>query len=360
MVLFQPLHEHLKANAYRVLYSIRGVSNRMFKPLSCQPHHTSESHKLLSNVAKVIGQQLALPYVGVTIGSAPRKNQAHMGSPGSELKQFPLRLHDESLGWLEVSFQPGEMFDAEKHRVLETLADQVVVIVKSLQLTAELHAAQQQLVTNREEERRRLQRDLHDGLGSALGAQTLIVGSARRLLKSDPQGADQLLAKLESDMHGTLGQVRQLVYGLRPPELDQLGLVQALRLKLKGLTSGQLRLELILPEPSITYPVAVEVAAYRIVTEAVSNVVRHARARSCRVELRLTETGLEIAITDDGRDFDHQRREVQYSAMRERAHELEGQFSVSSRQPLCSGVRVGMGLPFPPLGERHTHAREGM
>jgi len=238
------------------------------------------------------------------------------------------------------------MFDAEKHRVLETLAEQVAMIVKSLQLTAELHAAQQQLVTSREEERRRLQRDLHDGLGSALGAQTLIVGSARRLLESDPQGADRLLVKLESDMHGTLGQVRQLVYGLRPPELEQLGLVEALRLKLKGLTSGQLMLELVLPEPSIAYPAAVEVAAYRIVTEAVSNVVRYARARSCRVELRLTETGLEITVMDDGRNFDHQRREVHYSAMRERTHELGGQFSVSSKQPLCSGVRVWISLPL--------------
>lgn len=346
MVLFQLLHEHPKANADRVPYSIRGASNRMFKPLLCQPHYTADSHKLLSNVAKVIGQQLALPYVGVTIGSAPRKNQAHVGTPGSELKQFPLQLHDESLGWLEVSFQPREMFDAEKHRVLETLAEQVAMIVKSLQLVTERHAALQQLVTNREEERRRLQRDLHDGLGSTLGAQTLIVGSARRLLESDPQGADQLLAKLESDMHRTLGQVRQLVYGLRPPELDQLGLIEALRLKLKGLTSGRLRLELVLPDTLMTYPAAIERAAYHIVTEAVSKAVRHTRARLCRVELRLTETGLEIAVTDDGRDFDHQRCEVQYSAMRERAHELGGRLSVSSRQPPYSGVRVWASLPL--------------
>jgi PAS domain S-box-containing protein len=149
----------------------------------------------------------------------------------------------------------------------------------------ELEARGEVLERTREEERRRLQRDLHDGLGPALGAQILIVGSARRRLATDPQEADRLLGKLETDMHGTLEQVRRLVYSLRPPELDQLGLVGALPPKLRELAGEQLRLELVLPDPSISYPAAVEVAAYRIVTEAVSNVVRHAQAQSCKVEL---------------------------------------------------------------------------
>jgi signal transduction histidine kinase len=346
MAFLQPLHERIKASTDRLPDTARGTSNRMFKPLLHQLHQTSESHELLSIVAKALFQQLELPYVGVITDSAPERTQAHAGTPGVEVKRFPLFAENEPIGWLEVSFQPGEALNAEKQQILETLAAQVAMIVKSLQLTTELHVAQQQLVTTREEERRRLQRDLHDGLGSTLGAQTLIIGSARRLLEADPQRADQLLSKLETDMHGTLEQVRRLVYSLRPPELDQLGLTGALRLKLRGLVSGRLRLEFILPDSAINYPAAVEVAAYCIVTEAVSNVVRHAHARSCQVALKVTATGLEIEVTDDGRGFEHQRHGVGLYAMRERAEELGGELSVTSRQPTNPGIRIWASLPL--------------
>ncbi len=220
------------------------------------------------------------------------------------------------------------------------------MIMKSLQLAAELQMVRQQLVTTREDERRRLQRNLHDGLGQTLGAQTLIVGSVRRILETDPQLADQLLSNLESDMRQTLEQVRRLVYSLRPPGLDQLGLVSSLPPRLRELVNRQLKLELILPDPSISYPAAVEVAAYHIVTEAVSNVVRHAQARSCKVELRVGKTALEIIVCDDGRGIDHQRRKAGLGAMRERAEELGGAFSVTSWLPDCPGVRVQASLPL--------------
>ena len=208
---------------------------------------------------------------------------------------------------------------------------------------AQLRAGSEALGRAREEERRRLQRDLHDGLGPALGAQTLIVGSIRRSLKSDPQGADQLLNKLESDMHGMIERVRQLVYSLRPPELDQLGLAGALAAKVRERVGEQLRLELELPDASITYPAAVEVAAYRIVLEAVSNVVRHAQAHSCRVELRVDGGKLDITVSDDGKGINHERRGVGMGAMRARAEELGGQLSVTESHP---GVRVWASLPL--------------
>ena len=226
--------------------------------------------------------------------------------------------------------------------MLQGLAEQVGTIVRSLELSAERQATQKTLLTTREEERRRLQHDLHDGLGSTLGAQSLVVGSARRLLETDPQGADRLLSKLESDMQDTLVRVRKLVYRLRPPELDQLGLLDALRLKVRGLASGRLRLELVLPTALLTCPAVTEVTAYRIVSEAVANIVRGTHARTCRVELKITETGLELEVTADGKDCSH-RRGGGFAAMKERVRELGGELSVTHNEP---GVRVWASLPL--------------
>lgn len=290
----------------------------------------------------VIAQQLELPYVGIITGSASERMQASVGTPGPERQRFLLRVHDEAFGWLEVSPPPGAAFHAEEQQMLQELAEQVGTIVQSLELSAERQATQKTLLTTREEERLRWQRDLHDGLGSTLGAQSLLVGSARRLLDTDPREADRLLSELESDMQDTLVRVRKLVYRLRPPELDQLGLADALRLKLKGLASGRLRLELVLPTAPLTCPAATEVTAYRIVTEAVANVVRYARARSCRVELKLTETSLELEVTDDGQVCRH-RRGTGLVAMKGRIHELGGTLSVTHNQ---LGVRVWASLPL--------------
>lgn len=219
---------------------------------------------------------------------------------------------------------------------------------------AQLRASSEALGRAREEERRRLQRDLHDGLGPALGAQTLMVGSVRRLLEADPRAADELLGRLERDMQGTLEQVRRLVYSLHPPELEQLGLVGALAVKAREVVGERLQLELELPGAATSYPAAVEVAAYRIVLEALSNVVRHAQAQWCRVGLKATGVALEVTVCDDGVGLEQPRIGVGLAAMRERAEELGGALSVTPRRP---GVEVRASLPLRAV-ERRARPRE--
>jgi signal transduction histidine kinase len=200
-------------------------------------------------------------------------------------------------------------------------------------------------VTAREEERRRLRRDLHDGLGPRLAAQTLKIGSARSLYPQDPAAADALLAGLESDIEAALTDIRRLVYDLRPPALDELGLVGAVREAAAQYGENGLSTSIQAPERLPLLPAAVEVAAYRIVQEALTNVVRHARAGSCLVRLSPGDV-LELEITDDGVGLPADRRAgVGLSSMRERAAELGGTCVI---EPAPSrGARVLARLPLP-------------
>jgi signal transduction histidine kinase len=218
--------------------------------------------------------------------------------------------------------------------------------VHAARLTADLRRARGRLVAAREEERRRLRRDLHDGLGPALAAQTLKVGAARSLLRRDPDAADARLAELEGDLAAALADVRRLVYGLRPPALDDLGLIAAIR---EGAAQyagpGAPRVAVEAPDRLPPLPAAVEVAAYRIVQEALANVVRHADARTCRVRLTTEADALVVEVLDDGVGVPFDRHVgVGLVSMRERAAELGGACTVEA-QP-GGGTRVVAWLPL--------------
>jgi signal transduction histidine kinase len=203
-------------------------------------------------------------------------------------------------------------------------------------------------VTAREEERRRLRRDLHDGLGPQLAAQTLKVGSARSLYGRDPAAADALLSELETNMEAAISDIRRLVYNLRPPALDELGLDGAIRESAAQYATNGLKISVDTPQTLPSLPAAVEVAAYRIVQEALTNVVRHAAASECVIRLEL-DGELEVEITDDGVGLPEDRGAgVGLSSMRERAVELSGTCVVEPSLP--EGTRVLARLPIPEHG----------
>ena len=239
--------------------------------------------------------------------------------------------------------------------MLENIARQAGTTVHARQLTADLQRARQQIVTSREEERRRLRRDLHDGLGPALASHMLKIGSAGALLRREPETAEKLLSELETDLENTLTDVRRLVYNLRPPALDQWGLAGAIRAFamecadgaiIEGYQSTVVAVQM--PESLPPLPAAVEVATYHIARESLTNVLRHARAEQCQVRLWVSGAGknqLHLTIEDDGiglpADF---RAGVGLTAMRERAAELGGSCAIEGR--LDGGTRVTTILPF--------------
>ncbi len=214
------------------------------------------------------------------------------------------------------------------------------------QANTELQRSRESLVSTREEERRRLRRDLHDGVGPQLAALMLELETASDLV-SDNTEASALIAKLSKRAREIVSDVRHSVHALRPPALDELGLVEALREGAIQYSPAGLRVSVEDPEELSHLPAAVEVACYRIAQEALANVVRHARASHCSIRIRLDDEAgaLSVEVEDDGRGIrDDDRAGVGMSSMRERTEELGGRCTV---KPLAGGgTLVRALLPF--------------
>jgi signal transduction histidine kinase len=218
---------------------------------------------------------------------------------------------------------------------------------EQIRLNRELQLSRQKIVTAREEERRRLRRDLHDGLGPTLAAQMFRVGAAQSLLHKNPDKTSKLLDDLQTGIEGTLTNIRQLVYDLRPPLLDQLGLTGAIS-DFVSRHDSTVAIELMLPSDLPSLSAAVEVAAYRIMQTAIDNVVKHAQATRCEVRLTANSGGhLAIDVTDNGVGIAAEYRAgVGLTSMRERAEELGGTFAVVLGAP--RGTRLSVSIPLPP------------
>ncbi len=213
-----------------------------------------------------------------------------------------------------------------------------------------LRQSREALVVAREDERRRLRRDLHDGLGPSLAAMTVKLGVARLQVRSDPAATESLLDEVTVETQAAIAEVRRLASGLRPPALDEVGLVEAIRRRADGFAvepgvSGALpRIDVIGPDQLPSLGAAAEVAAYRIATEAMTNAVRHAGATTCLVTIRIGE-GLDLEIVDDGSGLPPGwRMGVGTASMRERAAELGGSCTIGPRSG--GGTRVDAHLPL--------------
>src|SRR6266540_733546 len=191
---------------------------------------------------------------------------------------------------------------------------------------------------------RRMLRDLHDGLGPQLASLTLTLAAARELLRHDVDAADRLLQELAGHTQAAIADIRRVVYDLRPPALDDLGLVLALREQAAHYRQAGLQIMIDAPDHLPALPAAVEVAAYRIVQEALTNVVHHAQARACTVCLTLGDA-LIVTIRDDGVGLPPGGRAgVGLTSMRERTAELGGTCQIESVPG--QGARIHARLPL--------------
>ena len=236
------------------------------------------------------------------------------------------------VGHLVLASRSGEaQLTRADRQLLEDMARHAGVIVHAVHLTADLRRSRERLVLAREEERRRLRRDLHDGLGPTLAGLTLTLAAAREYLPRDPTATDTLLQELAKQVQGAVTDIRRLVYELRPPTLDDLGLIGALRDQAARYAHGGLQIAVEAPDALDPLPAAVEVAAYRIGMEALTNVVRHAHAHICTLTVQ-RDSNLVLTISDDGCGLPVAPvLGIGVRSMRERAEELGGSCTIEAR-----------------------------
>ncbi len=225
------------------------------------------------------------------------------------------------------------------------LNDELTVSEQALaESNKNLMFSRQTIVTAREEERRRLRHDLHDGLGPTLAAQVFRIGIAQQMVQKDPEKAVTMLTDVEAGIRDTLANVRELVYGLRPPMLDQLGLLGAIA-DFAAQQEGRVAVRLDLPMDLAHVSAAVEVALFRIFQTALDNVVKHAQASCCTVQLHVAAAAVTLTITDDGIGIGGlQAPGVGLTSMQERAEELGGTFRILPVQPHGTWLQVTIPL----------------
>ena len=349
-VLFHPLRNRLQRAVNRLMYGERDDPNALLSRLGSRLEATLAPEAVLPVLVETVAQALKLPYVAIALKQAETfVIVASYGLPQRESLVLPLVYQTETIGrFILASRAPNEPFTPVDRRLLEDIAHQAGVAAYAVRLTSDLQHSRERLVTAREEERRRLRRDLHDGLGPVLAIQSLQLGAARELLVQNPAAADALLSELKAQTQAIIADIRRLVYDLRPPALDELGLLSALREHAAHYSQfNGLHIALEAPECLPPLPAAVEVAAYRIVLEAITNVVRHAQASECRIRLSLSGE-LSLEILDDGVGLpEGYRVGVGVTSMRERAEELGGACKVETGTVGGVGTLVCARLPLP-------------
>ncbi|WP_131803694.1 histidine kinase [Pseudofrankia sp. BMG5.36] len=343
-VAFSPLREQAQSRVSRLVYGDRGDPYGVLSLLGRQLAGAVAPEAVAPTIVAAVARTLKAPFVAID----QTEIGASIGREVPDIQTFPLVYQGEALGRLVVG---GERLSAADRRLLADLADHCGAAVYAAresahtrQLAVVLQRTREELVTAREEERRRLRRDLHDSLGPALGGQSLTIDAARAALTTDPATADRLLRDLRDHTQETLAEVRRLARQLRPPVLDELGLAGALtgiqdRYERPGL---QLSVDVTgLPE----LPAAVEVAVYRIAQEALTNVIRHADAGACRLRVTTGEGELVLEVADNGRGIGSDAAAgVGILSMRERAEELGGTLLIEI--PDGGGTRIRATFPL--------------
>lgn len=333
-VIFHPLREWLQRGANRLMFGHRDDPAGMLAHLARQLESTPDDNSVLTGLVETIANALKLPYAALQVGP---EIVAQFGRPSGTLKRIPLLYQYQEIGWLRLAPRsPGEGFSLADERLLATIAPLVAATLRADQLNSELRASRREIVTSREEERRRLRRDLHDGLGPVLASLALQADTAHELADDDPVETKQLLVGIMKEAQTAVADIRRLVYNLRPPALDELGLVKALR---QTTRTYQMQVSIEAPSPLPSLPAAVEVAAYRITQEAINNAAHHGQANHCTVALDIDGDALQLTITDDGAGLSKSATSgVGLISMRERVAELGGTLTIQTLP--AGGVQI--------------------
>ncbi|MFD1957391.1 sensor histidine kinase [Paenibacillus thailandensis] len=369
-VVFAPLKEKLQRGVNRLVYGVQTDPFSVLEKLGNRLKEPSSPEAVLDLVVRTVKDSLRLPYAAIHVthqGEAQRMASAGFEA-GGKVSQLPLVAGGQELGSLLVCTRgPEESFSDADWKLLNILARQAGVVVQGVKqamdirmLLGDLQEMREQLIFAREEERRSIRKNLHDDIAPRLAAMRLTSDLVVDWIRKDPNKAIDIMNKFKQDIGETVNEIRGIVYDLRPQALDELGLSGAIGQRVEQLLQLQrvkdiaaaepLRVELDLPEQLPPLPAAVEVGAYRIVTEAMLNVVKHARASFCLVRIVLMEGDgmMKIDIVDNGVGLGaspaQQEGGLGLFSLRERAEELGGRCTIESAE--AGGTHVSAALPL--------------
>ncbi len=354
-ILIQPMRDSLQRLVNRMMYGERDEPYAVLSRLSRRLEASLAPDATLPTVVETVAQALKLPYVAIALKQeGDFQIAASYGLAGEEQIQLPLIYQGDTVGQLRLSTRSSEeSFTPAERRLLKDIARHIgaathsVVLTQQLRKLAEdLQRSREELVKSREEERRRLRRDLHDELGPQLASLKLNLDIAHTLVSRDPGAAETLLLDLRSKSQSAIADIRRLVYDLRPPALDELGLVGAIKEYGRQIESKDgLNLQWFESEPLPPLPAAVEVAAYRITMESLTNIVRHSQGLNCQISISMIDDCLQVEVCDDGLGLpENVQPGVGLNSMSERAAELGGNCVIEALPK--GGTRVFARLPL--------------
>ncbi len=344
-LLVLPAHQRATQWANGVVYGTSEDPTTVLRRLGLELDTTSRQEELMASVCTTIADAIGATYVAVVLDGEP---VAAVGSAGPEDHIVPLTYSGETIGELILGGLPERNRFATM-RLLEDLVPHVALAAHAQLLEREVTRSRARLLAAREEERRRLQRDLHDGVGPMMAALALELDRGRLLFAHDPASGEAVLDQLSAHLREAVRAVRTLVHDLRPPPLDELGLVGALEVLGRQLAPITPDVNVVQYGMDRAIPADVELAAYRIVSEAMTNVVRHASAGHCEVSVVGDEDRLMVTVRDDGLGFGDECPDgTGRRSMAARAEELGGDVTIESGH---RGTVVIATLPF---GDRAT------
>jgi len=346
-ILFEPLRQRLQRGVNRLMYGERDDPATVLTRLSQRLDSALAPDSVLQTIVETLAQTLRLPYTAISLLDEEPRFASSRQLPLSELIHLPLTYQAERVGELILAPRaPGESFSPADMKLINIIAHQAGVSAYTVRLNNDLQRSRERLVTAQEEERRRLRRDLHDGVGPTLASFSQRLETAAELIHTNPQKSEKIMHALQKQVTETVAEIRRLVYALRPPVLDEFGLVSAIREHAAQYSGPKgMRVTFDVTEPMPPLPAAVEVAAYRIALEAFTNVIKHARASACLVLIRIENASLLLEISDNGKGLPVETHPgIGFHSMRERASELGGEFAVEKKP--SGGTTVRARLPI--------------
>ncbi|WP_162848604.1 sensor histidine kinase [Paenibacillus nanensis] len=345
-IVLQPLRDKVQKAVNRLIYGVRAEPYQVVSNLIHKLEAVVSNRTFLPLVLESLAEGLRLSYAAIKDNrDRPDILLASYGTPVAKCMEIPLSIQDEPVGTLILgSSAIHNIIPPNKRYLFDDLIRQVAIATRTALLSNELQRSREQLVSAREEERRRLRRDLHDGLGSNLASISMKLATVIDQFEGQPTKAESMLVNIQRQLDGAIEDIRRLVYALRPPSLDEFGLLFALRELAAHSQQANFRIIVHAPDSLPPLMAAVEAAVFRIVQEAIANALRHSQGTACHIRLSVDET-LRIQIADNGIGMSGAPKQgVGIRSMRERAEELNGR--IAFQHTAETGTRIEIEIPL--------------